>query len=66
MTGHKLMLHWATLPPATLNTPYTQDISSFASGGKKPSSFFLISIVGSNVWFVSESGVITGIPTAVF
>ena len=61
-----LFLAGITLPAATNGVPYSQNISGQASGGTPPYTFSLISATGTDVWFVSAAGVITGTPGQAF
>ena len=51
-----------TLPPATIGVYYSQDISGQVLGGSLPYTFTEVSSTGSNIWSVSATGVISGIP----
>ena len=53
-----------TLPTAIPNVAYSQNIAPQASGGAPPYTFTLISQTGPDNWFVSTTGVITGMSTA--
>jgi hypothetical protein len=62
VTGSGLNLIGETLPSASPGSPYSQNISGQASGGVPPYTFSLVSSTGSDTWFVSSAGVISGTP----
>lgn len=55
-----------TLPTATPGVAYSQNISGQASSGTPPYTFTLLSTTGTDIWTVSPSGVINGIPGQAF